>query len=147
MITITLTPNTPEEVDAVLSLLVRLRLETMPVEQAPAAEQSETEQAKPVRRTRKSAPAEQPVVDSPKEETPAPVAEQAPETPAPSQESPASPSEQTYTLEQVRARLAELSQAGKKSEVLAAMQQFGATRLTEIRPEQFGELMAAVEGL
>lgn len=136
MITITLTPTTPEQLDSVLSLLVQLRLDDMPVKHAPAVEQPEAEQPKTVRRTRKNPPAE-PVVEQPVAEQAEPVAV----APEPEQPAPA------YTLEQVRVRLAELSQAGKKAEVLAALGLFGATRLTEIRPDRFGDLMSAVEHL
>lgn len=171
MLTITLQPQTPEQFAAALELLQRIRAdqETALARQAPievAEEVAPVDEApKPVRRARKSAPAEvsQPVQETntspepvqetaknehvPKASTPAPVAEQAPETPVQSPASPASRSEQTYTLEHVRARLAGLSTDGKRDEVKALLAKYGATRLTEIKPDDYAAVMAAAEGL
>lgn len=50
--------------------------------------------------------------------------------------------EPKYSLEQVRARLAELQKAGKRAEVKALLNGFGVAKLSEVAPEQYGELMA-----
>jgi hypothetical protein len=45
------------------------------------------------------------------------------------------------SLATVRAHLAKLTQAGKSNEVVAALQTFGCTRLTDVKPEQYRELL------
>lgn len=52
-----------------------------------------------------------------------------------------------YTLEDVRARLGELSSDGKKEEIKSLFAKFGVAKLTELQPEKFGELLAAAEAL
>lgn len=70
------------------------------------------------------------------EEQPGPVLEeQNTAVEAPKDEEPA------YSLEQVRAKLAELQKAGKRAEVKALLNSFGVTKLSEVAPEQYGELM------
>lgn len=155
MITITLQPKTAEQLDAALALLQRIRNDTaasgdrfqqmfreavvepeaetivLTDEREPGADEAE-DPPPPVKRTRRSKP-----------ETPAPeapAAEQAPEAPAVEQT-------QAYTLEQVRARLAELSHAGKKSELVEILRKYGATRLTEIAAADYAALMVDVEAL
>ena len=49
--------------------------------------------------------------------------------------------EPTYSLEQVRAKLAELQKAGKRAEVKELLNSFGVAKLSEIPAEQYGELM------
>lgn len=49
--------------------------------------------------------------------------------------------EPKYSLEQVRAKLAELQKAGKRAEVKALLNSFGVAKLSEVAPEQYGELM------
>lgn len=49
--------------------------------------------------------------------------------------------EPIYSLEQVRARLAELQKAGKRAEVKELLNSFGVAKLSEIPAEQYGELM------
>jgi hypothetical protein len=51
------------------------------------------------------------------------------------------------SIEQVRARLAAISQAGKTDQVKQLLQRFGADRLTALDPKHFAELMAAAETL
>ena len=51
------------------------------------------------------------------------------------------------TLEQVRAKMAEKSRAGRKDEVSALLKSFGATALSGIDPSRFAELLAAVEAI
>lgn len=49
--------------------------------------------------------------------------------------------EKTYTMEEVRAKLAALNKAGKRSEVKALLAGFGAEKLSEIPEEKYTELM------
>lgn len=58
--------------------------------------------------------------------------------PAPASES----APQTITLEEVRAKLAALSQAGKQTAVKELITALGATKLTDIKAEQYPELLA-----
>lgn len=51
------------------------------------------------------------------------------------------------TLEEVRAKLAGLSQAGKQTEVRALIQKFGASKLTEIPGEKFAEVLKKAEAI
>ncbi|WP_422447908.1 hypothetical protein [Thermoanaerobacterium sp. DL9XJH110] len=53
----------------------------------------------------------------------------------------------TITLEEVRAKLAALSQSGKQAQVKALITKFGAKKLTDIPPEKYPELLAEAEGL
>lgn len=63
------------------------------------------------------------------------------EAPAPTEPAPA------VTLVQVRARLAELSSEGKKDAIKKLMADLGVTKLTEVKEEQYAELMSAAEAL
>lgn len=47
----------------------------------------------------------------------------------------------TYTLETVRAKLANLSQSGKQKEVKAIIESFGVAKLTDIPAEKYPEVM------
>ncbi|HUM60284.1 MAG TPA: hypothetical protein PLA31_02390 [Clostridia bacterium] len=51
------------------------------------------------------------------------------------------PAETGPTLEEVRAVLAEISRAGKTSEMKALLSEFGASRLSDVDPGQYGALM------
>jgi hypothetical protein len=51
------------------------------------------------------------------------------------------------TLEEVRAKLTDISQGGKKTEVSALIAEFGATKLTEVKSEDYAALMAKAEKL
>lgn len=53
--------------------------------------------------------------------------------------------EQPVTLEDVRKVLAEISRSGKTAEMKALLEKFGATKLSSISPEKYGELMAAAK--
>jgi len=53
----------------------------------------------------------------------------------------------TYTLEQVRAKLASLTQAGKQAEVKALLSLFGVKKLTDVPPEAYPELMKEAEAI
>ena len=57
------------------------------------------------------------------------------------------PAPAPVTLEQVRAKFAALSAAGKAAEAKALVAKFGATKLTEIGAEHYAALLAAAEEL
>lgn len=48
----------------------------------------------------------------------------------------------TASIEAVRLKLAELVQAGKQAEVKQLLESFGATKLSDVPPERYGELLA-----
>lgn len=56
-------------------------------------------------------------------------------------------SEVTYTLEQVRDKLANLSRSGKQAEVKALLGEFGANKLSEVKEEDYAALMKRAEEL
>lgn len=66
-----------------------------------------------------------------------------PEQPAPEP----APVPVAVTLEQVRAKLASLSQAGKAAVVKTLLKKFGAAKLTEVDAGKFAELLAEAEAL
>lgn len=51
----------------------------------------------------------------------------------------------TITLEEVRAKLSNLSQSGKQKEVKALIKKYGATKLSEISKNQYPNLMKDAE--
>jgi len=57
------------------------------------------------------------------------------------------PKAEPITIEKVRAVLAEKSQGGKQPEVKALITKFGATKLTDIDPGKYAELLAQAEVL
>ena len=83
--------------------------------------------------------------DQPSQPKTAPRASSAKASPAPVQESPTQTT--SLTLEEVRAKLTDISQAGKKTEVSALIAEFGATKLTEVKSEDYAALMAKAEAL
>lgn len=134
MITVTVQPSTPDQFAAVGRLLADYS-KALPAEVSAADQEQETPApaAVPARRTRKpAAPVAAAVPDE------APADEPAEEAPAP-----AAP----VTLEQVRARLAELSQAGKTAAIKALLSKFGAAKLTDIPADKFGAVLAEAEAL
>ena len=50
-----------------------------------------------------------------------------------------------FTIEEVRAKLTAISQAGKQTQVKELISSFGASKLTEIPKEKFAEVLAAAE--
>ena len=57
------------------------------------------------------------------------------------------PEKPTVTLAQVRAALADKSRAGHTAEVRALLQQFGASRLSEVDPQHYAALLQEAEVL
>jgi hypothetical protein len=70
----------------------------------------------------------------------------APAKPAPTEPAPIEPSVRTVSLEAVRAKLTQLSEAGKKADLKDLFSQFGITKLTDLPKEKLPELLEAVEG-
>ena len=70
------------------------------------------------------------------------ASEAAAETPAPKPEA-----KPAYTLEQVRAVLADKSRAGHTAEVRTLLQKYGADRLSQIDPANYEALLRNAEGL
>ena len=62
-------------------------------------------------------------------------------------EAPPEPAKPKYTLESVRAILAEVSRAGHTAEIRELLQKHGAAKLSEIKPEHYEALVSEVEGL
>jgi hypothetical protein len=69
----------------------------------------------------------------------------APAESAPPEPAPVEPSVRTVSLEAVRAKLTQLSEAGKKTELKDLFSQFGITKLTDLPKEKLPELLEAVE--
>ena len=60
---------------------------------------------------------------------------------------PVSPSEPALTLESVRAKLASLSQGGKQAQVKDLISSMGAAKLTDLKVEQYADLMTKADAL
>jgi len=71
----------------------------------------------------------------------------APSEPEAAAASTASSTAPAVTLEQVRAKLADLSKAGKTQQVVALIASMGAKKLTDVPAEKFGQLLAQAEAL
>ena len=120
MITVTFSPETPQQIAALTQAMLAY-LGTTPVEaEAPEAP---TEAPKTVVRKLKKP-------EAPAAETLAPAAEAS-----------------AVTLEQVRAKLTELSQGGKKDDIKVLIAKFGGTKLTDLKAEQYADVLAAAEAL
>ena len=122
MITITIQPSNPAQLAAVTTLLQDYPV-SMPLQEATTL--------------------------SPPPKT-SPRASSAKASPAPVQEPTAPKTDEgkvVPSLETVRAKLAAISQAGKKDEIAALIAKFGASKLTEVKPENYADLLAAAEGL
>lgn len=127
MIEIKITPNSPEMMAKVIALLTDLN---------GAVTIADTEQ-KSAPKSAKAAQKSAPKSVEPPAETPLPeivISEPAAELPE-------------VTLEQVRAALAALSALGKTALVKELLANYGASKLTDIPADKYGELLAAAEGL
>jgi len=165
MIQITFTPGNSAQADLIGKLMAQyLALDAAPTaEAAQAVETAAVEQpaAPKATRARKPAatsaePAPAPLADSGTENSTATEQTASPSDPkpaaAPSEpEAAAAPTASStapaVSLEQVRAKLAELSKAGKQTQVVALIGSMGAKKLTDIPAEKFGELMQQAEAL
>ena len=122
MIQITFTPETPEQTAAVAEAMVKYMAATAPG--GTVAEVKDPAAEVPKRKS-KSEPAVA------KDSASATGEAQAPE----------------MSLEVVRAKLAGLSQYGKKNEAKGLIAKFGAKKLTDISPDKYADLMAQAEAL
>ena len=59
----------------------------------------------------------------------------------------AEPEAKTYTFQEVRGIMASLSGSGKKTEAKALLTKFGASRLSEVKEEDFPALVAEAEAI
>lgn len=75
-----------------------------------------------------------------------PIKTPAPVVPEPAAESPSEPAP-AHTLETVRAKLAAMSQAGKQAQVKELIASMGAAKLTDIKAEQYADLMTKAGAL
>lgn len=137
MITLTFEPTCPEQAALLGKFLPEyMKLGSLVVSGEPEAVKAVVEQAaeaveeKPVKKPKAAKPAA----------TPAVTEAATPAAPAPAA---ASPSE--VTLEQVRAKLAALSQAGKAATVKDLISQYGVAKLTDVPKDKYAELLAAAE--
>jgi hypothetical protein len=159
MITITFTPETPAQADIVAKLMgaylmagdaVPADPETAAVEAAPAPAKKGKPKAAPTPVA--EATSSTPVAAATETPASAPAAEAGNVTPAAT--STASPTastapsqDSTVTLEQVRAKLAALSQAGKAAQVKGLIAQFGVMKLTDVPADKYAKLMDEASAL
>lgn len=67
--------------------------------------------------------------------------------PAETQPAEPQPAEKQPSMEEVRAILADISRNGKTEDMKALLHKFGATRLSEIKPEDYTALIEAARGV
>ena len=139
MIQVTLTPRTPEQVAKIMRLVAELTAE---VAVASTGEPVEVKVEAPAEPKKAKAPKAAPATtDS------SPSSESA-SAPAPSETSAAAKgSAPDVTLEEVRAKLASLSQGGKGKEVKALLSGYGAAKLTDVPADKYAELLKNAEQL
>jgi hypothetical protein len=118
MITITFNPYTPEQI-AILTAAMNAYMQA-----GAAAELASTPVNVPITEDKPKKAKKPPAEKPPAEEAPEPV-----------------------TLEQLRAKMAAVSQAGKGPECKALLVKFGASNLTSVPAEKYGELMNEVGAL
>lgn len=154
MITITIHPQTPAHIAVLADAMTKLVTDQdAPAAEAPAAAPAPAEAAPAPKaaRAKKPAPAAA-AVDAPASSTDETSAQTATTdtsamTNQPAPTATATTAETEFTLEVVRAKLASLSQAGKADQVKSLIAQFGVAKLTDIKAEQYGDLMAKAETL
>lgn len=134
MITISINPQTPAQMAILGKALIALLGEDAPV--AEAAQEPAPAEDTPAKRTRRTKE-EMAAAQAPK-----PVVETAPSVEQPTApEVTATEPTKTITLEEVRAKLAALSQGGKTVEVKALLTKHGATKLTDLKAEQYATVL------
>lgn len=67
------------------------------------------------------------------------------EQPAESQPAPVGKKDKTYAFEDIRGLLAEKARSGGREEVKALLQKFGAARLSDVDPANYGALAVEAE--
>lgn len=142
MITITFTPETPEQLAAVAQAMsAYLGVSAQGDTVAKVAEES----PKTVRRVRKPAETAAPTETTPAIDPKPAAAVFAPEAPVASTASAPVPE---VSLEQVRAKLVVISQAGKGPDVAALLtNKYGVKNLTAVPKDQLAALLADAEAL
>lgn len=90
-----------------------------------------TEEPAPVEEKAEEVPfTEDPKTEEPKEEVPAPVEEAKPEAEA-----------KVYSLEDIRNKVKEYTRSGRKDEMREILKEFGASRSTDLKEEQYASFM------
>jgi hypothetical protein len=166
MIQITFTPESAEEaaiIGEAMSRIMAISSQQMsiapaetkePVAEAPKRTRATKATPAPAATAEASAPEEpthspsaavQTTAQTEVTEDPKPAAEPSVQE-APAAQTVSSPAP-SVSLEEVRAKLAELSQAGKQQQVVALIASMGARKLTEIPAEKYGKLMAEANNL
>jgi hypothetical protein len=136
MITLTFEPTCPEQA----ALLGKFLPEYMAAGELVVS--GEPEQVKAVvEQAAEAVAAKKPKAAKPAA-TPAVTEAVTPAAPAPAAESPSE-----VTLEQVRAKLAALSQAGKAATVKELISGYGVAKLTDVPKDKYADLLAAAEGI
>lgn len=79
-----------------------------------------------------------------KEATPAKVVKEKPVAPAPVK---TTPTDETITLEMVRAKAQEISKSGKREQVLALVSSYGVDSLPKLDPAHFADFLTKVKAL
>lgn len=158
MIQITFTPETPEQAAVIAEAIGKyLGVVVAPAatEKEPAAETPKRTRAAKANTSAPATVASEPTPETPQSES-APASEDeagndpaADSTPAATEETKDSNASSTtsVTLEEVRGFLAPLSQNGKGDAVKKLIADFGASKLTEIDPAKYGELLEAAKAL
>lgn len=142
-ITLHVTPSDASELAAITAALAPfVSAGTLDSAEQPAPAVAE-EAPKPKRRApRKAKPAEEPKAEEPKAEEPTPVPPTEP-TPSTEQTSGGGLRPREVLLDAMRSAL----KAGKRTEVAQVLQEFGATRVTELKDEDVAAATAMVVAL
>jgi len=139
MIQVTLTPTTPEELDRLMKLIAEYYAD-VPVASTGEPVEVKVEAPAEPKKTRATKAAPATTDSSPSSESLS--------APAPSETSAAAKgSAPEVTLEEVRAKLASLSQGGKGKEVKALLAGYGAAKLTDVPADKYAELLKNAEQL
>ena len=136
MITISISPQTPEHMSILGQALIAMLSGDYEPKEVPV-----TIEAAPAKKPRKAAEAPAPIPVAAVTATATPTPEAAPAEPVA-----ASPSK-AITLEEVRGKLAALSQAGKTAQVKELIVKFGAGKLTDIAADKYSDVLLAAEAL
>lgn len=165
MITLTFEPTCPEQAALLGEFLPKyMRAAELTVSGAAQAVETSAVEAPAPKATRAKKPAPAATQEASAPEAPTPSPSPAAETSAPADEGnaaaePSAPettaapavssegSAKQWTLEEVRARLAELSKAGKQQQVVGIIGAFGVKKLTDVPPEKYASLMKEAEAL
>lgn len=149
MISLTLNYATAEELrNALVVMLGTVPVPVpVPVPMAPVVEQEAPKAPKPAKAAKPSATSESPAATQTVSATTTPPPSEPPPAAAePATESPSEPAP-AFTLEDVRAVLAKLSQAGKASQVKALIAETGAANLSSVPADKYSELLEKAAAL